>query len=110
MTARSIRDQVAEMRPRRYTTADVAAELGVSLSTVIRWRRSGGYVPSDSTSFGDLVVHLYTPADIKALRKFAANQLPGPKPGTKQPVAAFAKMHGSTTQLSTRRKHATTAG
>jgi hypothetical protein len=110
MTARSIRDQVAEMRPKRFTTADAAAAVEVSLSTIIRWRRTGGFVPSESMAFGDLTVHLYTPADIRELRKFAADQLPGRKPASRQPSAVAAKMNGSATQPSTRRTHAIKGG
>ena len=52
MTARSIRDQVAEMRPRRYTTADMAELLNVSHATVVRWRRRG-VGASDSVRYGE---------------------------------------------------------
>lgn len=76
----SIRFLVSGMTPRMYTSTDVALELGVSLATVLRWRRTGVYKPSKTKKFGKVIVHLYSSSDINKMRALCTTQRPGRKP------------------------------
>lgn len=75
----TLRNAVSEMRPPRYTTQDVAEKIGRSRDTVVRWRKTGLFVPSECADFGGVTVWLYTAQDIRDLRKLAASQHPGRK-------------------------------
>lgn len=76
----NIDKQVAQMSPKRFTTAQAAALVGKSTDTLKRWRASGAAVPSDYARFGKTTVPLYTLKDVRVLEKTAKNMRPGRKP------------------------------
>lgn len=78
----SITRKVRKMRPKRFTVRDAAEKVDRSPDTLRRWRLSGECVPSEHATFGKTTVYLYTPDDIRTLKKVAAAQRPGPKTGT----------------------------
>lgn len=83
----SITRKVRAMRPKRYTVKDAAALVGRSPDTLRRWRQDGLLEPSETQSFGSTLVHLYTPDDLKELRKIAKVQRSGPKPKAQKPAS-----------------------
>lgn len=76
----SITAQVAQMDPLRYTVKQAADIVGRSVDTLVRWRKQGLSVPSDSRNFGKITVHLYTESDIEHLKLMTQTQRPGRKP------------------------------
>jgi DNA-binding transcriptional MerR regulator len=77
LTARGLGDML--------TVSEAAEETGVSVSTLKRWYYRGiGPSPSQTAKFGQLTVHLYTRADIKAIKKFKGTLRRGPVPGSKK--------------------------
>lgn len=78
----SISTAVKAMKPRRYTVTEAAEKIGKSPDTLKRWRVTGVFVPSDSRTFGKVVVPLYTADDIKEMRKIAKTMRPGRKKKT----------------------------
>jgi hypothetical protein len=84
MTIDSITRQVRAMKPKRYTVRDAAEAVGRSPDTLRRWRVTGEFVPSDTATFGTTIVYLYTADDIRAMKKIAQAQRPGPKKGSTQ--------------------------
>lgn len=75
----SITAQVAAMVPVRFTVAQAARAVGRSTDTLKRWRVSGAVVPSDTVTFGQVTVNLYTLEDIQRLKIHAKAQRPGRK-------------------------------
>lgn len=61
-----------------YTRAQVAAMVGRTRDTIIRWHNSGVFVPSHSKQYGKSKVWLYTDSDVEALRKIAKDMRTGP--------------------------------
>lgn len=94
----AIRAIVHSWSPKRYTAADVAEMVGRSTATIVRWRRNGTFKPSESAQFGMTWVWLYTPDDIKRLKKLLPTIVPGRKPNGKRTPRkeAHAKATGST--------------
>jgi predicted site-specific integrase-resolvase len=60
-----------------YTTKQAADLCGVSTDTIVRWRKSGAVVPSESLLMGKTRVFLYTPRDILSLKQYANESYPG---------------------------------
>lgn len=77
-----INEAVRNMSPPRYTRKQAAELVGRSADTLVRWRDTGVYRPSDSTWFGHIEVDLYTPKDIAALKKIAKTMKTGRKPSS----------------------------
>ena len=71
--------KVREMTPTRYTKEEAARLVGVSLSTIKRWKESALFVPSETRAFGSIVVDLYTPEDIPILQQIKRTNHPGRK-------------------------------
>lgn len=78
---------VREMNPPRYTMHEAAKLAGVSVSTLKRWK-SGAFVPTESRTFGKIVVDLYTPEDIPVLIAIKKTNRPGRKKATHVPDPA----------------------
>ena len=76
---------VREMTPTRYTKEEAAKLIGVSLSTIKRWKESGQFVPIETRSFGLIVVDLYTPEDIPVLQAIKKTNHPGRKKKNVEP-------------------------
>lgn len=79
-----ITKKVRAMEPPRYTKEDVAEIIGVSVSTIKRWKEKGVFVPMESRVFGSFTVDLYTPEDIPILEAIKATSKPGRKPASAQ--------------------------
>lgn len=81
MTAKSdspfveaVRQEVRRLKiGRAWTTTTFAEELGVSESTVKRWRLTNRLVPTRHVKVGRTRVNLYTPADLKRGREIVAS-------------------------------------
>lgn len=58
-----------QRRGTTYTTSEFADELGVSVSTVKRWRKLDRLRPSRSVTQGKIDVHLYTKDDLRKARR-----------------------------------------
>ena len=70
---------VREMVPTRYTKEETAKLVGVSVSTIKRWKDNETFVPAESRTFGTIVVDLYTPEDIPVLQAIKKASRPGRK-------------------------------
>ena len=77
--------KVREMTPTRYTKEEAARLVGVSLSTIKRWKESALFVPSETRTFGRIVVDLYTPEDIPLLQAIKRTNHPGRKKKNVEP-------------------------
>jgi hypothetical protein len=55
--------------------------IGKSYDTIRRWHESGIYKSTNFAQMGKNLVHLYDPADIKAMKKLARTIKPGPEKG-----------------------------
>jgi len=55
--------------PGAMTVTEAAAVLGRSPDTLVRWRKTGVYVPKQTFRAGQLVIPVYTGADIAAMRR-----------------------------------------
>lgn len=73
----SIQTMVRRMTPARYTVKEAAALVGRSPDTLVRWRRSGRFVPSDRQQIGRLLIWLYTDEDIEEMKQLAKELRPG---------------------------------
>ena len=80
MATEGIATRVREMDPPRYTTTDAARFVGRSADTLIRWRKDGTYVPTESKDFGQVRVWLYTKEDIASMKALSKQMKPGRKP------------------------------
>lgn len=75
-----IDEQVRQMHPPRYTTAQAAPLVGRDVDTLRRWKRKGVFRPSERRPFGRTMVDLYTNEDIEAMRQIAKEIKPGKRP------------------------------
>jgi hypothetical protein len=74
-----INRMIREMVPVRYTKEEAARLVGVSLSTIKRWKGSKLFVPTETKEFGSIIVDLYTPEDIPVLQAIKRASKPGRK-------------------------------
>lgn len=65
----------------KYTRAQIAERVGVSVNTVRRWHDTGVYTPEHSKQFGNIKVWLYTDADIAPMKAIKNTLRPGRRPG-----------------------------
>jgi MerR HTH family regulatory protein len=72
--------KVRRMTPARYTVSDAANIVGRHPDTLVRWRRTGIFKPSAKMKMGKVTVHLYTDADIKAMKQLTKVIKPGRPP------------------------------
>lgn len=84
MPTEGISAKVRRMSPARYTIREAADIVGRHPDTLIRWRRTGVYKPSDKVKMGKITVHLYTDADIAAMQALTKVIRPG-RPSTENP-------------------------
>lgn len=77
MTTQNIATMVRRMTPTRYAVKEAAELVGKSPDTLVRWRRTGLYVPSDQMRVGKLTVYLYTDRDIENMKRLARTIRPG---------------------------------
>lgn len=63
-----INEKVRLMDPPRYTRGDAARLVGRDQDTLKRWKKDGTFAPSETATFGELKVDLYTEADIRAMK------------------------------------------
>ena len=53
-----------------YSTAEVAAEIGVSKNTILRWLYAGKLAEPKRETFGGVENRIWTPADLKRARAY----------------------------------------
>lgn len=63
-----------------HLRSEAAVLVGKSFDTLRRWDRDGIYKPSGQMKVGRLTCHLYSDADIEAMRNIANTLKPGPAP------------------------------
>lgn len=68
---------VTRMDPPRYLVSEAAALVGRSKNTLIKWRKRGICVPSETMRFGETTVFLYTDRDIANMRALTSQLKPG---------------------------------
>jgi hypothetical protein len=89
--------KVRRMSPARYTVREAADLVGRHPDTLVRWRKTNIYKPSDSMKMGKIKVHLYTDADIEGMKQLAKVIHPGrprkdePRPWVKKQRKTKAK-------------------
>jgi MerR HTH family regulatory protein len=68
---------VIQMDPPRYLVSEAAALVGRSKNTLIKWRKRGICIPSETMQFGETLVYLYTDRDIANMRMLTSQLKPG---------------------------------
>jgi len=75
---RWVRKLEQETGSRYYLAHEVADELNCSVQAIRKYAANKvcgkGVAPSERANFGKIIVNLYTPDDIEALRAFLANR------------------------------------
>lgn len=72
-----IKSMIRRMTPTRYTVKEAAALVGRSPDTLVRWRKNGRFMPSDTIKAGQLTVYLYSDKDVELMRHIARNTKAG---------------------------------
>lgn len=67
------------MNAKTYTTAEVAAKVGVSRQTLYSWIEGGKIKAPKPIKLGQRSMRLWTDADIEKARRFKGTLKPGPR-------------------------------
>lgn len=86
--------QIRNAIPGGHTVTEAAELVGKSVDTLLRWRRTGVFVPSRVYQAGSIQVPVYTGADIEAMRRIhlkpgrrpSADSAPRPSPPSRDPL------------------------
>jgi excisionase family DNA binding protein len=68
------------MAPKTYTTAEVAAKVGVSRQTLYSWIEEGKITAPKPIKLGQRTMRIWNQVEMEHARKFKGSLKPGPKP------------------------------
>ena len=71
------------MDARTYTTAEAAAQIGVSRQTLFTWILKGQITAPEPVKMGQRSIRFWTKADIEKAQKFRGTLKHGPRPKKK---------------------------